>query len=1829
MRARIKGRRNKTKLKLSLIIVPLILAAILVLAFKTTSFAYKTDGRMVYGASGNATPQARLWDQETSATGAPAGTQAANTVINWTINQAAPNRIENIAGTLTTNAGAGSNLYIQRWNGSAWSNEWNVSTANANFASRRSFDVAYEDTSGHAMVVYSTGTNPQYRIWDGNSWTAAANTLPADEATNVEWIELASRPNSNEIALLYAINDGTGGYTLKGIIWDGNAWGNQSAALETNLAYASAAGDTKCFDAAYENSGDLLVAFGWNNTPNNQLAARYVTKPAGGAWGAPTAFPTWKDEATIMQLAPEPGGDRIAAVSADSKSDDMQYAIWDGATSAWINPVANADNSMYDLAGVMGEMPIAAGWVRTGASPWAIVVYADNATNAIHWSRWNGSGWGIQTDWNPGHAIGYLACINIDRQPGENKAMVTIGDSNSDLWAMTYDGSTWANADGGVALTTNLSSASSVPFAFTFDRYAITNEANGTDPANKTVAKTSTNIALDTFTLNTNSGIDTVTDLTFAGNADFISSNVTNVRLFKDNGSTPNEWDSADTLLGTGSIAGTTATFSGLNVDIGKTTAQYLVAFDVAGTATDVSVTGTVSAITCTNTLQGSDTSSATITIDATPSGQATGFFASDGDDAQSDLSWTNPTDPDFLGIRIMRRSDGVYPTGPSDPLAQQVWEDTTTPVAITYTDIGPLTNGIAYKYSVFTRDAVGNWNTTVTPGINADTGTPGPTITVTNSPVATDTLHQGQAGVVMQKLGFSTDFSTATLNSVTVDRTGSASDSDISSVKIFTDLNGNGVIDGGDTQIGSGTFSGGSSSLSVTPQTITTTPSCLLVVYDISGSSNTSVTAGSNIVNQNSISASGAYQVAAFTNYGSNTPNIASDTVSVTSTAIATVAHRGQSNTTMQKLGFSTDYGTASLTAIKVAKLGTIPDNTITAVKIFTDLNGNGVINGADTETGSGTFTGGQVTITLSSPQVITTAPSYLLVAYDISDTAVTGDTLGSSIVDESCITIAPPDTVAPFANLNSNLPAISGSAESLEVSHTPPPDFNADQGSQNQLLDTLNLYAPAGDGVVINGLRIDEVGTAFDSDLTSVALVRDSNANGVFNPGVDIELASTTFSGGRADFPFSSFEIASDSTETLFVTAHLSNTANIGATVKSNIVDAGYFTMCHPDTVTPFGVMGSAVLTIQDKPDTLDIAQTAVDGGNITAGTSDHVVQVLDLSTVEDTVGLTTLTINRTGTATDSDTAQNGIKLWFDADNSNSLNPGDQQLSTSKTFSAGAVTFDGIDLAAISPSASKKLLVTYSLPSDVGVGRTIGASIENTSSAVVGSPDKVSLSVTPLSSILHTIAPIPPTIPTGLQVIANSNNKFNLNWNDNPANEYITHYDIYRSDSANGPFNLAGSTGGSGSAYVDTVPSPGNYWYRVSGVNDTAESLQGSTEIAASIIADDKASSITTVTIESADAAVKLIIPPDATYTDETFTIISAANPPAPGIQLISKYYFEFQTNVAAPFARPLTLIFRCNRIIERSDVIYHYNDSDNKWEVVTGGQYVYDDNDPYTIGYTNITHFSGYGVGAAAFGGYNDPLQYVTTPGPHGGYTDTTNKCRECHAVHIATGTYRLTRANVRSETCDFCHGDGGASIKHIVLDEHGHGISTDQAEGIVTAPDDTDPPYTKNAKLWGCLECHSVHDNQTIKLSDLSYGRLLKSDPNPAKNQNYLHYTPVVGESTQTVSQWCSTCHNANFGSSAELKTVAMGAITGKVAGHSSSAQGSTTTSDGFADVKYDGTGPTCQQCHTAAGGSGTSEFPHSSGLPPAMLKAGTTATGIDNVCTGCHNTASVP
>ena len=268
----------------------------------------------------------------------------------------------------------------------------------------------------------------------------------------------------------------------------------------------------------------------------------------------------------------------------------------------------------------------------------------------------------------------------------------------------------------------------------------------------------------------------------------------------------------------------------------------------------------------------------------------------------------------------------------------------------------------------------------------------------------------------------------------------------------------------------------------------------------------------------------------------------------------------------------------------------------------------------------------------------------------------------------------------------------------------------------------------------------------------------------------------------------------------------------------------------------------------------------------------------------------------------------------------------------------------------------------------------------------------------------------------------------------------------------------------------------------------------------------------------------------------------------------------------------------------------------------------------------------------INIAQSAGYKSDDDIKSGGVPHGGYVTTSDLCKSCHALHGATGEFRLLRANEAADACDYCHGQSGiVDTERVWLDSEGHGTS--QTTGFLQAPDDT-TLSTFPVSEWGCTSCHSVHDNDTIILGGEGFTRskLLRKEPNASKQYPLTFYDSE--DASQSVSQWCTNCHGANFGAYSTTKTVAGESRWG----HDVSSAGykDETSPTPWADVdSFDGIndGPKCSQCHTSSGAPAgiTRKFPHAGGSGKKMLKAGTELDKLDDFCTGspCHYIPSLP
>lgn len=164
--------------------------------------AHATTGMVVYSnaSAARSVPQYRIWNGTDFGAGLSTGITTGT--IAWLKVATAPTRYEAVMGSLDSSGDIIFAVYDgKRGN---WSNVINVSRVGFANANRSSFDIAYENINGRALVIYTNGTlaannasiyqiwngtaAEAYNIWNGSSWlyaTPGGSSLPTDGCTDV------------------------------------------------------------------------------------------------------------------------------------------------------------------------------------------------------------------------------------------------------------------------------------------------------------------------------------------------------------------------------------------------------------------------------------------------------------------------------------------------------------------------------------------------------------------------------------------------------------------------------------------------------------------------------------------------------------------------------------------------------------------------------------------------------------------------------------------------------------------------------------------------------------------------------------------------------------------------------------------------------------------------------------------------------------------------------------------------------------------------------------------------------------------------------------------------------------------------------------------------------------------------------------------------------------------------------------------------------------------------------------------------------------------------------------------------------------------------------------------------------------------------------------------------------------------------------------------------------------------------------------------------------------------------------------------------------------
>ncbi|HEX6258565.1 MAG TPA: hypothetical protein VFZ48_03735 [Candidatus Saccharimonadales bacterium] len=330
---------------------------------------------MVYSKTTN-TPFYRTWDGTNWSAEGSAMTVGGN--INYIAVKSSAIRNETVLGTQDS-TGA---IYFQVWNGTAWGNRVQVGTGPT---TTRSFDVAYENTTGRAIIAYSVGADFAYRIWDGTT-LSAATTITAPPTTGaINWIELRQNPlsGSNEIAMIMSDANAD----VYGMRWTGSAWNNMgtTAAWDTTASTASRKG----VDVEYEQVSGRIM-FMWGDATATDIRYRIWN---GATLSAATLLdiPAMGGITNWVQLAARPSSNEIMMGVQDAAS-DLNTRKWSG--SAWDTATQHHehDGTVENLTTRNFDVL----WENHPSNPGeAWLMWGGGAS--VRKKQWSGTSWGSAT----------------------------------------------------------------------------------------------------------------------------------------------------------------------------------------------------------------------------------------------------------------------------------------------------------------------------------------------------------------------------------------------------------------------------------------------------------------------------------------------------------------------------------------------------------------------------------------------------------------------------------------------------------------------------------------------------------------------------------------------------------------------------------------------------------------------------------------------------------------------------------------------------------------------------------------------------------------------------------------------------------------------------------------------------------------------------------------------------------------------------------------------------------------------------------------------------------------------------------------------------------------------------------------------------------------------------------------------------------------------------------------------------------------------------------------------------------------------------------------
>jgi len=615
--------------------------------------------------------------------------------------------------------------------------------------------------------------------------------------------------------------------------------------------------------------------------------------------------------------------------------------------------------------------------------------------------------------------------------------------------------------------------------------------------------------------------------------------------------------------------------------------------------------------------------------------------------------------------------------------------------------------------------------------------------LVITNPVVQTQFLVQGKTNPGLYVGALTSNSGTSSVNQIIVKRSAAStcSDDDITSVNVYRDNNGNGALDSGDTFVGGAPFLSGIATIPITLSptntlTFTGATTYLLIMPQVGlNSTGLGQTFGMELdfsdpnrfLNVNSGIPFAQNNLPFIMPAFPIIPSSCTVSIGVGNLSSSIPVTQGQINVFISSFTMTTDRATSPWRQLIVARNGiNNRDSDIQSVQLYKSLNSYYDASATLISTAAfGTIVPGYAYVNMSPAQTINNATtSYYFLSVNISPTAAyytdSSDarfwlsfnmTTNYFLLDAEGANGVQSST----PSFTSNQIRIQQALNTLTVVPAFTQPVSVDQ-SQVALLQTLKLSVQQAGAVVdITKVHVTEMGTASDSDVTSVLLYRDTNGSGNFNPATDALLGSGVISSGKGDIILNNPEIINaplPGFATYFIAAAVYKRATVGDTIKL-LVNSTDISLAGINVVsTPGGPINTAVAQVQYHFDHVNVTPTDLSPREARVNDTSVVMTRMKLW-VYCTASLTSLTLNLTGTGSSSNIG--AVKLYTNNDN------GDVFLSTDTLIGSGAFSVNtgtcAITLTApleVNDSSST-VFVVYDLDPNGAPLQTVGLGVSN----------------------------------------------------------------------------------------------------------------------------------------------------------------------------------------------------------------------------------------------------------------------------------------------------------------------------------------------------------------------------------------------------------------------------------------------------------------------------------------------------------------------------------